>query len=394
MKRISHRKAGIWTLLAVLTLSLVAACGGGSTPTPTPPQQSGNTPQPTPTSAPPTPTATATPSALERGAEYFSGKTIEFIVPYNPGGGYDLIARAFALEAEAHFPGNPDVIVQNRPGSGALLGLQTVMRSAPDGLTAGSLHPRWIKAPLAGVEIDAQGFDPRTTPLVGGPQSSELSEMFCMNPDIAGTWDEVLALGREVTNGEVQPGGALGPEFIEFLGGPIRNVYGYSGGTSEIMQAFDRGELDGTSRCADYDVPRLYPQWLTDQRIAPVFWWGLPPDESYLEQMGISETPPYLLDLPGLGLTEEHEQAFEANKSLHSYEGVVTLPNGVEPYIVETWREGYKRTVESEGFRDRLIAAGFEPVYVSPDELQEIFRIVDGLSEEGLQTFIELAGDF
>ena len=79
-----------------------------------------------------------------------------------------------------------------------------------------------------------------------------------------------LALGRDVTNGEVQPGGALGPEFVEFLGGPIRNVYGYSGGSSEILAAFVLGELYGSSRCADYDVPRLYPQWLTEQRIAPV----------------------------------------------------------------------------------------------------------------------------
>ncbi len=86
-------------------------------------------------------------------AEHFRGKTVNFIVGSSPGGGYDLTARLVARFASKYLPGNPSFMVRNIPGGGQLRGLRATMRSRPDGLTVGQLHPRWVVRQLFGVDV-------------------------------------------------------------------------------------------------------------------------------------------------------------------------------------------------------------------------------------------------
>jgi len=58
---------------------------------------------------------------------------IRWIVPFGPGGANDLIARV-AAEAVSKRLGQP-VIIENRPGAGAVVGTAAVAKSAPDGYT-------------------------------------------------------------------------------------------------------------------------------------------------------------------------------------------------------------------------------------------------------------------
>ena len=51
-------------------------------------------------------------------ADYYAGKTLRIIVPYGPGGGYDLHARIMAQRLGTHLPGQPTVVVENMPGAG------------------------------------------------------------------------------------------------------------------------------------------------------------------------------------------------------------------------------------------------------------------------------------
>lgn len=67
----------------------------------------------------------------------FSGQRAEIIVPFAPGGGSDLYARAIAPFLQKHLPGNPTIVIRNVPGGGALIGAnQFEARSKPDGLHA------------------------------------------------------------------------------------------------------------------------------------------------------------------------------------------------------------------------------------------------------------------
>ena len=58
---------------------------------------------------------------------------IRFIVGFGPGGANDLIAR-FAAEGVSKLLGQP-VVVENRPGAGAVIGTAFVAHSPPDGYT-------------------------------------------------------------------------------------------------------------------------------------------------------------------------------------------------------------------------------------------------------------------
>jgi tripartite-type tricarboxylate transporter receptor subunit TctC len=67
----------------------------------------------------------------------FKGKTVTIVVPFKEGGGGDTTARLFQPFLNKHLPGNPKVIVFNRPGGASTKGSNYFERkSKPDGLTA------------------------------------------------------------------------------------------------------------------------------------------------------------------------------------------------------------------------------------------------------------------
>lgn len=66
-------------------------------------------------------------------AAEFPVKPIRFLVPFAPGGGTDLLARAMQDKLERVL-GVP-IIVENRPGAGGTVGGALVARAAPDGYT-------------------------------------------------------------------------------------------------------------------------------------------------------------------------------------------------------------------------------------------------------------------
>ena len=70
--------------------------------------------------------------AAAGGAAAQGGRSVELIVPYPPGGGNDVGARALAplLERELGM----SVVVQNWPGAGSQIGMAQVARARPDGL--------------------------------------------------------------------------------------------------------------------------------------------------------------------------------------------------------------------------------------------------------------------
>ena len=73
--------------------------------------------------------AAAVPALAQTAGE----KTVRFVLPNATGSGVDAITRA-AQPALAKALGHA-VVVENQPGAGGVLGLQTLARSAPDGFT-------------------------------------------------------------------------------------------------------------------------------------------------------------------------------------------------------------------------------------------------------------------
>src|SRR5262245_65438519 len=73
-------------------------------------------------------------------AQTFPNKTIRIIVPYPAGGSIDLTARIIAKNLQDSVGHN--VIVENKPGANAAIGIEALLRSDADGHTLVILSDR------------------------------------------------------------------------------------------------------------------------------------------------------------------------------------------------------------------------------------------------------------
>src|SRR3989449_8348973 len=64
-------------------------------------------------------------------AQQYPTKPVRIIVPFAPGGGSDFIARFMAQRLTDTL--GSQVIVENKPGAGGVLGIEAGVKSAPDG---------------------------------------------------------------------------------------------------------------------------------------------------------------------------------------------------------------------------------------------------------------------
>src|SRR2546423_4170198 len=74
-------------------------------------------------------------------ADFYKGKTIQVVVGFGVGGGYDLYARALARHFGRHVPGRPTVVVQNLEGAGSVRAANFVYSgSPPDGTVIAAVN--------------------------------------------------------------------------------------------------------------------------------------------------------------------------------------------------------------------------------------------------------------
>ena len=66
-------------------------------------------------------------------AQNYPEKAVTMVAPFPAGGSVDLVARAVAQQMSEIW--KQPVIVSNRPGASGIIGVETVVRSAPDGYT-------------------------------------------------------------------------------------------------------------------------------------------------------------------------------------------------------------------------------------------------------------------
>ncbi len=66
-------------------------------------------------------------------AQNYPAKPVRIVVPSSAGGGTDIVARILAPELSKRI--GQQVIVDNRPGAGTMIGIEAVAKSPPDGYT-------------------------------------------------------------------------------------------------------------------------------------------------------------------------------------------------------------------------------------------------------------------
>ena len=190
-------------------------------------------------------------SATHAADSFFAGKTMHIMVAASPGGGFDAYSRMMARHMPRHIPGNPTMIVQNRPGAGGRITANYMYNKAkPDGLTMGM----WIGGLILqqylgdkGVKFDAAKFE-----WVGAPVRIH---NVCMAHKTSGVADLAAwrAAKQPLKFGGQRPGSTMS-DIPMILGKhtdlPLKLIEGY-GGTAPVRLAAERGEVGGV--CASWE---------------------------------------------------------------------------------------------------------------------------------------------
>src|SRR5208282_1783274 len=75
--------------------------------------------------------APASAPAQDTAGKFYAGKTIQLLIGYSAGGGYDTYARILARHMADHIPGHPAIVPQNMPGAGSLRVVEYLYSVAP-----------------------------------------------------------------------------------------------------------------------------------------------------------------------------------------------------------------------------------------------------------------------
>lgn len=220
----------------------------------------------------------------------FSGKTIEWIIPFSAGGGSDTWARFNAPLLSKYLPGNPTVVVVNEPGGGSTKGTNLfAARAKPDGLTilgtSGSTQfPYLLGDPR--VRYEYKDWKIAMASPTGGVVYASPSL------GLKGPEDIAMLKGKDLVYASQ---GATSLDLVPLLGFrqmgfKVQHVFGFKG-RGDGRLAFERGEVN-----IDYQTSSAYlknVQPLVDAgQAVPLFSWGV------LNENGDVERDPTFPDLP------------------------------------------------------------------------------------------------
>ena len=185
----------------------------------------------------------APPALAESGADFFKGKTVNYIVATSPGGGYDTYGRLIAEYMQRHLPGST-FVVKNIPGAGHIIGANTLYASKPDGLTIGTFNTGLIYNQL--IRNEAVKFDLEKMSWIGKAANEPRIIAIAQQSPIT-TYKHLAEQKESVTFAAAGIGSAAYVETVMLTNAlklPIKILTGYHG--NEDQWAMRRGEIVGT----------------------------------------------------------------------------------------------------------------------------------------------------
>lgn len=216
--------------------------------------------------------AAASPAMAESPAEFYKGKTITIVLGHPPGGSYDLYARFAADHLKRFIPGNPNIIVQHRPGGGGVAAVRWFYAQAPrDGTMMGLFAETIAHTQLLTPEQGKWKVEEMT--YIGSLTPSNAAFVVRKNAPattVEAMRDKIVTVACTGVNSQSYQY----PAALKQLGGFKFNlVCGYPG-SAEVMLAIHRAEADMFS--GSWHVWRAtQQQGLTDGSLIPVIQGGL-----------------------------------------------------------------------------------------------------------------------
>lgn len=226
----------------------------------------------------------AQPAAAQ--APFYQGKTIQIVVGFGPGGGYDAYARLIARWMGNHIPGNPIFVVQNMPGAGTRVAANWLYNVAPrDGTTLATI----VQSTPVDQVFGEPGikFDSARFAWVGNPIVDNLVSITTRASGLA-TMADVKAKGGLICGSSgAGPTVSFPNTIAKLLGTKVQVVAGYPG-VSAITLAMERGELNCNGGQAWSSMKATMGNLMSEGKLNVIVQWGAEADPDISATMGVN----------------------------------------------------------------------------------------------------------
>ncbi len=282
-------------------------------------------------------------------AQTYPTKPIRLIVPFAPGGGTDIIARLIGVELTESM-GQP-VVIDNRGGSGGIVGVSLVAKADPDGYTVGLCSLGFAYAPALYAKL------PYDSEKDLAPISKVATQpfVFTAHPSLAAAnMKELVALAKakpgQIHFGSGGAGGAahLGTELLKHMTGIDMTHVPYKG-TGPALSAMIGGEIQMQLIGVSSVVPHVKSGRMRVLAVAGAKRSGALPEVPTVIESGILG---YVFDV---------------------WYGML-LPGRTPALIVNKLNAEINRALKNPALGQRFAAAGLEATGNKPEEFGKQIR--------------------
>ena len=299
--------------------------------------------------------ATSAPAAPAAAADYFAGKTIEWTVGADVGGGYDIYSRTIAKHLPKYIPGNPVILVKNLPGAGSAKAATYLATVAPkDGTAIGSLMPGGVIGPLIEDGPKPQ-YDPvKLVYLATADSGTRVCATFINSKTktFADGQKQKTVMGASAAGGSTR-------DYVNMLrkaaGADFTLVTGYKG-TAEIGLAVERGEVDGLCGWDWSSLKAQKSDWLRDKKVNILLQLSLEP-EAELTKMGVPPVWQFIKN-------DDDKKAVELIVSQQVFGRPFVAPPGTPAEAVKILRDAF-----SAAMKDKELLADAEKAKIDINAL-------------------------
>jgi tripartite-type tricarboxylate transporter receptor subunit TctC len=273
--------------------------------------------------------------------DFYKGRTITIVVGSDSGGGYDLTARALSRHMARFIPGQPTIIVQNKPGASSLAAANFVAEAAPkDGTVIAAVQrpvPFQFLFGHSNVNLDLKKLQWL------GSTAKEPGVFVAWHTSPQHNLDD-LRKGEMIVGGN---GPATDTELFartmnNLFGTKLKIVSGYPG-QNDIILSMQRNEVQGVANWSWSDIESRHQDWINDKRVRFLVQFALEP----IQHPAMKDVP-FILDLARTADERAVLHLLMQNKALGR-------PYFVAPEVpsdkVAALREAFDATMLDEAFR-------------------------------------------
>jgi tripartite-type tricarboxylate transporter receptor subunit TctC len=243
-------------------------------------------------------------------SDFYAGKTVNFIVGTDVGGGFSIYGRVLSRHLGRFIPGAPTLVMKNMPGAGGATASAYLYRIAPkDGTVIGSVAPNAILGRL--LDGNVSQYDPTKFQYLAG---AERGTRLCMTFEHSKTRTFEDALRQRTVIGATSAGSPT-REYAAMIkhatGAQFEIVSGYKG-PPDLFLAMSRGEIDGVCGLDWTALKSQQPDWLRDKKLNLLIQASIEPHPE-LAKLGVPVPWPYIkseTDRRAVEVMVAFEQAF------------------------------------------------------------------------------------